>query len=437
MKELLKGFKKIVKTISLFSYSFYNTLKYKCGFVTFEDTIISICDSFIYDNYIFTKVIQWGVQEVYDDINIKNNDKLKNYFSTFSNKVPYTQDELQCSTLLIKNVIQYASFRNDELVIENESYDENHNYIPMNSGSVALVFKARLNGSIVIIKILRPNIRNKIKEDVNVILNFFDNIIVKKMISFYIKLNFKSFISSNLEILLSQCDFKCEVKNALLFKNIFKNKKNIVIPNFYTHFTETFNDIIIMEYLDGPIAKNVQLDNLKNYFEPLQSFYFDSLFRYNTFHGDFHLGNIIIMNDGNSIGIIDFGIVYFITNEISNGLFDLMFLSLKADDIKYFYHILKISIQLCCANKSQHEVIFNQLKEDKKLEQIIRCCDYSANMIIKVINKIMSLENIDLIPSLCQLLLSTMSGLQTIEYTNNNKSLNTIVKVYMDKSITI
>lgn len=446
MKDILKGFvNKTIKTISLLSYSCYNILKYKCGFVSLEDSIISICDSFIYDNYIFTKVIQWGIQEVYDDMNIKNNDKLKNYFSTFSNKVPYTKDELQYSSLLIKNIIQYASSRNDKLVIEgenhnesnNESNNENHNYVPMNSGSVALVFKARLNDTLVVIKILRPNIRNKIKEDINILLNLFDNIIIKKLISCYIKVNFKTFIINNLDILLSQCDFNCEIQNALLFKNNFKNTKSINIPNFYIHFTETFNDIIIMEYLDGPIAKNVSLDKLNNYLEPLQSFFFDSLFRYNTFHGDFHLGNVIIMNDGNSIGIIDFGIVYIITHEISNDLFDLMFLSLNSQDIKYFYKILKITIKMCCANKSQHEVIVKLLKEDKQLEQMIRFNDFSANMIIKVINRIMSLENVDLFPNVCQLLLSTMSGLQTIEYTNNNKSLNTLVRVYMNKSIMV
>ena len=418
-------------------------LKYKCGFISFEDSIISICDSFIYDNYIFTKIIQWGVQEVYDDINIKNNDKLdklKTYFSTFSNKVPYTQHELQHSSLLIKNAIQYATSRNDKLVIENENHkSENHNYIPMNSGSVALVFKARLNDALVVIKILRPNIRNKIKEDVSILLNLFDNIIIKKLISCYVKLNFKTFISSNLDILLKQCDLNCEVKNALLFKNNFKNKKNIIIPEFYTHFTETFHDLIVMEHLDGPIAKNVPLERLNHYLEPLQSFFFDSLFRYNIFHGDFHLGNIIIMNNGNSIGIIDFGIVYFITDKISNDLFDLMFLSLNSEvKIKHFYKILKISIKMCCCeSKSKHEATFDQIKEDKQFEQMIRYNDFSPNMIIKIVNKIMSLENVDLIPNVCELLLSTMSGLQTIEYTNNNKSLCTLVRRYMNKSIMV
>lgn len=428
--------KKLINVVTIFSISCYNIAKYKLRFATFEDAVISLCNSLTKNNYIFTKVIQWGVQEVYHDDNndnvnsnsIKDNDKLKNYFSVFSNNVPYTQDELEHSLACIKNVKQYASSRNDELVVD---------YAPINSGSVALVFKARLNSSPVVIKILRPNIHNKIKEDIDVLLSFFDNIIIKNIIWFYIKINIKKCIVNNTENLLNQCNFNDEVKHILLFKNNLKNKKNIVIPHVYTHYTETFNEIIIMEFLNGPVAKNVPLDKMKNCVEHLQSFFFDSLYRYKLLHGDFHLGNIIVMNDGDKIGVIDFGIVYFLTDELSNALFDVMFLSLKSHQIKNFYSILKIIIRLICSDERQHEIIFETLRNDKEFEYLVRCNDFSANTIVKAINKIMSLENIEVKQTVYNLLLSSMSGLQTIEYANDNKPLTTLTRVYMDKSIQI
>jgi predicted unusual protein kinase regulating ubiquinone biosynthesis (AarF/ABC1/UbiB family) len=432
--NILYKIKKVIKVLNIFSISFYNIAKYKFCFATFEDAIISLCNSLTRNNYIFTKVVQWGIQEIYhEDDNTKNNyingnDKLSNYFSTFSNKVPYTQDELEYSISFIKNVTEYTSSRNDELVVD---------YVPINSGSVALVFKARLNNSPVVIKILRPDIRNKIKEDIDILLEFFDNIFIRNIIIwFYIKINFKDFILNNIENLLNQCNFNDEVKYILLFKNNLKNKKNIVIPDVYTHYTETFNEIIIMEFLDGPIAKNVPLDKLKNCLEPLQSFFFDSLFRYNILHGDFHLGNIIVMNDGDKIGIIDFGIVYFFTDEMSNSLFDVMFLSLKTQDIKNVYAILKIMIRFICCGKNEHKEIFKMLKNDKDIEVIIRN-DFSANLIIKVLNKIMSLENVKVKQTAYTLFLSAMSGIQTIEYVNDNKPLTILTRVYMDKSIKI
>jgi predicted unusual protein kinase regulating ubiquinone biosynthesis (AarF/ABC1/UbiB family) len=321
--------------------------------------------------------------------------------------------------------------RNDELVVEN-------NYTPINSGSVALVFKACFNNNPVIIKILRPNIRSKIKEDIDVLLDIFDNIFIRNLIWFYIKMDFKEFIINNSENLLNQCNFNDEVKHILLFKNNLKNKKNIVIPHVYTDYTEIFNEIIIMEFLDGSIAKNVPLDKLNSCLEPLQSFFFDSLFRYNILHGDFHLGNIIIMDDGDKIGVIDFGIVNFLTDETSNSLFDIMFLSLKSDqNIKHFYTILKITIRLICFDERQHKTIFEMLKNDKDFEIIVRCNEFSANLILKIVNKIISLENIKVEQNIYKLLLSSMSGLQTIEYANDNKPLTILTRVYMDKSIQI
>ncbi len=437
--NILYKIKKLINVVTIFSVSCYNIAKYKLRFATFEDAVISLCNSLTRHNYIFTKVIQWGVQEVYHDDNIncdnnsnniKDNVKLKNYFSVFSNNVPYTQDELEHSLACIKNAKQYASLRNDELVVEND-------YAPINSGSVALVFKARLNNSPVVIKILRPNIRNKIKEDIDVLLSFFDNIVIRNIIWFYIKINIKKCIANNVENLLNQCNFNDEVKHILLFKHNLKNKKNIVIPHVYTHYTEMCNEIIIMEFLDGPVAKNVPLDKIKNCVEHLQSFFFDSLYRYNILHGDFHLGNIIFMNDGDKIGIIDFGIVYFLTDELSNSLFDIMFLSLKSDQVKNFYSILKIVIRLVCFDARQHKIIFETLSQDKEIEYIVRCCDFSANIIVKVINKIMSLENIEIKHTVYKLVLSSMSGLQTVEYANDNKPLTTLTRVYMDKSIRI
>lgn len=431
MTNILNEAMKKIKIFNIFSYSLYNAVKYKLHFCTFEDAIISACSSLTHKNYIFTKVIQWGIQEIYNDANIKDNDILKNYFSTFSNKVPYTPHELKHSISVIKNVMQYAGSRNETLIFENDDYT------PVNSGTVALVFKAQLNNVPVIIKILRQNIKNKIKEDIDILLHFFGNTVIKKMIGYYIKLNFQKFIENNTDILLHQCDFHNEVKNALIFKSNLINKKNIVVPFTYTHFTETFNEVIIMEYLEGPIAKNVPLENLRKNIEPLQSFFFESLFRYNVLHGDFHLGNIIIMDDGNKIGIIDFGIVHFLTYEESNKLFDIMFLSTSNNNtsLNTFYNILKVTIRCVCSDKNQHEIIYEQVKQDKELEALIRYNDYSTNMIIKIINKIMSLENVELKTNMCELFLSAMSGLQTVEYVNNNMNLTDLTKTFMNKSV--
>jgi predicted unusual protein kinase regulating ubiquinone biosynthesis (AarF/ABC1/UbiB family) len=421
--KLLQYINLVLNTVTIFSISTYNFIKYKLYLTTSNSAIISVCNSLIHKNYLFTKVVQWGVQEVYSDANIQGNDELKSYFSMFSNSVPYTQHELHASLSSIKNIIEFAKNRNDELVVENDN-------IPTNSGSVAIIFKARLNDVPVIIKVLRPNIRKRIEHDIKAVLFFFDNLFIRNFIGYYIKLNFKTFIQNNSESLLNQCDFTSEINNALLFKNNLKNKKNIIIPHVYKHFTEAHNEVIVMEYIDGPVAKNVPLELLKTNFETLQSFFFESLFRYNILHGDFHLGNIIIMKN-NMIGIIDFGIVYTLTNEISDQLFNVLFLSLNPANNK---SLLRIIVRFICLDPHSHDVVYKKLLNDKEIIEFMSS-DFTANLIIKMINKIMSDESLELHQDICRLFLSTMSGLQTIEYVNENKSLDYLIKSYIHRSI--
>ena len=420
MLSYILKFTKIITSIS------YHILRYKLNFNKYNDTVINICNSIISHNCIFIKVIQWGIQNIYD---INFNDELKQYFNAFSNNVPYTNFEQEKAILCINNAIEYASTTcNDNLVIEN-------NYIPINSGSVALVYKARLNDKSVVIKVLRHNIKKNIEKDIYFIEYFFDNAFVKMILKYYTTVNFKRFIENNRDLLLNQCDFDLEVNNALLFKNNLKNKKNIVIPHVYKHFTDACNEIIIMEYLDGPVAKNVAPYQLRKHFETIRSFFFESLFRYNSLHGDFHLGNIIIVNE-NTIGIIDFGIVYIITNEISNGLFDIIFLNLNKNKIKYLLHAIKIFINMICINEKDHEEIFIKLKNDDELINIFLKSKFSGSALITTLNKIISMDGVELNVYMSNLFLSAISTLQTLDncvslIDDDNKSLSTGVKTYI------
>lgn len=425
---MIQYIRRTINTINIILITSYHILTYKLNVSAYNDTVINICNSLVSHSYIFIKIIQWGIQDVYD---LTFNEELKKYFNTFSNNVPYTNLEQENANLCIDNAIEYACIRNDKLVIEN-------NYIPINSGSVALVYKARLNDKPVIIKVLRHNIKKKIEQDIYFVEYFLDNTLVKMIIKYYTKVDFKKFIDHNRDILLNQCDFECEVNNAVLFKNNLKNKKNSMIPHVYQHFTDACNKIIIMEYIDGPIAKNVPVYQLRNHFETIRSLFLDSLFRHNILHGDFHLGNIIIV-DENTIGLIDFGIVYVMSDEISNGLFDILFLNNHKKEIKYLLHALKIFIKMVCVNEKKYEEIFVKLKNDHQLIDIFLNSKFSGSTVLATLNKIILIvDTVDLNVHICNLFLAAMSSLQTIDnsaslFENDNKSMSTFIKSYIRK----
>lgn len=428
----LNKIKKIINLASIVSVTSYYIIKYKLRLSTFNDTVMNICNSLMHKNYMFTKCIQWGVQEVYDKNNIKHNHELQNYFKKFSSNVPYSIYELQHSTLLLNNAAEYAKSKNEELVIEND-------FKPINSGTVSLVFKGTLNSVPIIIKILRTNIEERIHEDIYEIVHFIDNIFITKIFTFYnIKLNFKTFFINNYDLLLKQCDFNQEADNCLLFEKNLKNKNNVVIPHVYKHFTEFSNKIIVMDYIFGRIAKDVPIEEFKRCANTLQTFFFESLFMYNILHGDLHLGNIILhCNDNNNdnndvnVGIIDFGIVYKLTQKVSNELFNIIFAAIDSNKINT---LLKLIIRMICPVKDEHEVILNALKHDKDV-LVLQKMDFSANVVLACLKKITSFENISLDSNICSLFFCVMSGLQTIEYVNDNKSLQFLTKAYINRSI--
>jgi predicted unusual protein kinase regulating ubiquinone biosynthesis (AarF/ABC1/UbiB family) len=421
--------KKLINFANIISITSYYIIKYKFRLSTFNDTVITICDSLMDKNYLFTKVIQWGIQEVHNQHNIKNNDELQNYFKQFSSKVPYSAYELQHSISFLNDVVEYAKSKNEDLVIEND-------FKPMNSGTVALVFKGKMNSVPIIIKILRSNIEQRIHEDVYELVQLIDNIFINKIIKFYnIKLNFKNFFVNNYELLLKQCDFNQEADNCLLFEKNLKNKNNVVIPHVYKHYTEFSNKIIVMDYICGPIAKDVPIKDFQKCAITLQTFFFESLFMYNILHGDLHLGNIILINDHDNnnvnVGIIDFGIVYKLSQKVSNDLFNIFFASIDGNKLDT---LLKLMIRMVCPDKSEHEKIISTLKQDKDIF-IMQKGDFSANVLLTCINKITSFEKINLDSNLCNLFFCVMSALQTIEHVNDNKSLAFLTKTYINRSI--
>ena len=156
---------------------------------------------------------------------------------------------------------------------------------------------------------------------------------------------------------------------------------------------------------------------------------------YNILHGDLHLGNIILINDNdmNNIGIIDYGIVYKLTQKISNDLFNVFFAAMDSNKID---SLLKLLIKMVCPVKSEHAAIINALKEDKEI-LILQKDNFSSNVLLTCITKITSFENISLDSNVCGLIFCVMSALQTIEHVNDNKSLIFLTKTYINRSIKI
>ena len=89
-----------------------------------------------------------------------------------------------------------------------------------------------------------------------------------------------------------------------------------------------------------------------------------------------------------------------------------------------------------CVNEKKHEEIFIKIKNDRELMDSCLILKFTGSAFISFLNKIISMDGVELNVYVCNLILSLMSSLQTIEnmitYIDcDNKSVSTMTKLYI------
>ena len=209
-------------------------------------------------------------------------------------------------------------------IIENELGDKISNIFnnftvePLASASIAQVHAAQLkNGDDVIVKVVRPGIKQAIKKDL---------LLMKRIAEFLTSLSddFKRMhlieVVNDYELLVyDETDLIKESTNAKKIKDNFKNSKLIYIPEIYwDHVTK---NILVMERTYAtPINDKAELLRQGVDFEKLATnaveSFFIQVFEHNFFHADMHPGNIFINKIDNDVQfvLVDFGIMGSLSN---------------------------------------------------------------------------------------------------------------------------
>ncbi len=207
--------------------------------------------------------------------------------------------------------------------------------MPIAAASIAQVHKAKLlTGERVAVKVQRPNIKNVMEKDMDLMLflaKYMEkhNHEIKGIDPREIVYEFRKWTEQ-------EFDFEQEASNMEVFRTNFMKDKHIVIPKLYDKYST--KKILTMEFLDG-IELN-DLDKLK-----AEKYDVNKMIKYGVdsilkqvfidgfFHADPHPGNILILDD-NKIAFVDFGIV---------GVFDE---KMKEDATNLFCGIIKNDIDM-------------------------------------------------------------------------------------------
>jgi ubiquinone biosynthesis protein len=184
------------------------------------------------------------------------------------------------------------------------------------AASVAQVHEARLkSGERVAVKVIRPGIEKKVREDIHVMIFFAEKL--EKMFEFARIIGTINLVKEFERTIFRELDMYIEGGNIEKFAANFEGSKEIYTARVYWEYTA--KSVLVMEYIDG--IKMDQVDKIREAgIDPkevamigLRSFS-RQLMDFGFFHADPHPGNTIVMYDGR-VSLVDFGIIGYLDEE--------------------------------------------------------------------------------------------------------------------------
>jgi len=184
------------------------------------------------------------------------------------------------------------------------------------AASVAQVHMAELEDEErVVVKVIRPGIDKKIREDIGLMYYFAEKI--EKSFQIGQIIGFVDLVKEFERSILRELDMYVEAGNIERFARNFKDSQELYIPK--VNWDLTARSVLVMEHING--IKMDQVDEIRdNGLDPkeiamigLRSFS-RQLMEFGLFHADPHPGNTIVMYDGR-VSLVDFGITGYLDEE--------------------------------------------------------------------------------------------------------------------------
>ena len=185
---------------------------------------------------------------------------------------------------------------------------------PLAAASIAQVHAATLkDGREVIVKVLRPGMREIIRRDLDVLYA------LARLVLAYVpdstRLRPVEIVAEYDKTIMDELDLMREAANAAQLKRNFQGSKLLYVPSVY--FDLCRSDVLVMERIRGiQISNLARLKELNVNFRKLAEhgveIFFTQMLWHNFFHADMHPGNIFVLADDPENPVyaaVDFGII--------------------------------------------------------------------------------------------------------------------------------
>ncbi|MDA9950974.1 AarF/ABC1/UbiB kinase family protein [Oligoflexaceae bacterium] len=185
------------------------------------------------------------------------------------------------------------------------------------SASIGQVHDAVLSdGTPVVVKVRHKNIVKVINKDLEIVLALANLASKSPELAIY---DPKGIAQEFARTLRQELDFRRELQNLKLFKANFHSEDDVVVPETYEELSS--ETLLTMEKINGIGMEELsRLEDRAGYdLEHLAKrgaeIFLEMVFEHGLFHADPHPGNFIIKS-GNRIGLIDFGMVGYLDDDL-------------------------------------------------------------------------------------------------------------------------
>ncbi len=197
----------------------------------------------------------------------------------------------------------------DELELSLEQLFLEFEEVPVAAASIGQVHRAVLpNGRKVVVKVQRPGAPRRIEADLELMYQLAR--LARERVKALEFIDTVAVVDEFARSIREELDYRNEARNAEQFHRNFAGHPHVRVPRVYWSYSRS--RVLTMERLEGIHVRDVDLDvytleERRRLAYRIAEAWMAMIFRHGFFHADPHPSNIMVLEEHDRIGLIDFG----------------------------------------------------------------------------------------------------------------------------------